>query len=239
MNYKRRTSKYYIHKEIELIMFKLNHIKQLYFIYKKIKFKDGYENIYKELPRLTNIILRSIFDRIILELSGLIVDFNDEDLSICSFISKFHEYESDYKEKKYVYVKEIDTGKKHRLYIDTNSIKDDINELETYINNNKHIRQYIKKLRDKTIAHNDKTMSFNKNYKYEELKAKITYEELEKYIDTLYSCMNTIYSTLFKIQFAYYDELDSELNYLDSILKIKKSDMRKLIIDNEVHNNKC
>lgn len=99
MNYKRRTSKYYIHKEIELIMFKLNHIKQLYFIYKKIKFKDGYENIYKELPRLTNIILRSIFDRIILELSGLIVDFNDEDLSICSFISKFHEYESDYKEK--------------------------------------------------------------------------------------------------------------------------------------------
>ena len=85
----------------------------------------------------------------------------------------------------------------------------------------------------------DKTMSFNKNYKYEELKVKITYEELEKYIDTLYSCMNTIYSTLFKIQFAYYDELDSELNYLDSILKIKKSDMRKLIIDNEVHNNKC
>lgn len=111
--------------------------------------------------------------------------------------------------------------------------------METYINNNKHIRQYIKKLRDKTIAHNDKTMSFNKNYKYEELKVKITYEELEKYIDTLYSCMNTIYSTLFKIQFAYYDELDSELNYLDSILKIKKSDMRKLIIDNEVHNNKC
>ena len=86
MNYKRRTSKYYIHKEIELIMFKLYHIKQLFFIYKKIKFKNEYENIYKELPMMSIIILQSIFDRIILELSGLIVDFDDEDLSICSFI---------------------------------------------------------------------------------------------------------------------------------------------------------
>ena len=232
MNYKRKTSKYYLHKEIKLIMFKLYNLKQLFFILKKIQFVDGYKNIIKKLPKISNVILNSLLEKIVIELSGLVVDHNEDDLSIMSFIIKYHQYESDYKEKRYIYIYDINTNKKHRVYINTNSIKDDINELEQYIQNNEYIKKYIKKLRDKQIAHNDRRMSFNKNYRYDDLKTKVTYEELEQYIDNLFFYMNRIYSTLFKIKFAYYNELDSELKYLDSILSINNEDIRKILLKN-------
>jgi hypothetical protein len=232
MNYKRKTSKYYLHKEINLIMFKLYNLKQLFFILKKIQFVDGYKNIIKKLPKISNVILNSLLEKIVIELSGLVVDHNEDDLSIMSFIIKYHQYESDYKEKRYIYIYDINTNKKHRVYINTNSIKDDINELEQYIQNNEYIKKYIKKLRDKQIAHNDRRMSFNKNYRYDDLKTKVTYEELEQYIDNLFFYMNRIYSTLFKIKFAYYNELDSELKYLDSILSINNEDIRKILLKN-------
>ena len=221
-----------MHKEINLIMFKLYNLKQLFFILKKIQFVDGYKNIIKKLPKISNVILNSLLEKIVIELSGLVVDHNEDDLSIMSFIIKYHQYESDYKEKRYIYIYDINTNKKHRVYINTNSIKDDINELEQYIQNNEYIKKYIKKLRDKQIAHNDRRMSFNKNYRYDDLKTKVTYEELEQYIDNLFFYMNRIYSTLFKIKFAYYNELDSELKYLDSILSINNEDIRKILLKN-------
>ena len=221
-----------MHKEINLIMFKLYNLKQLFFILKKIQFVDGYKNIIKKLPKISNVILNSLLEKIVIELSGLVVDHNEDDLSIMSFIIKYHQYESDYKEKRYIYIYDINTNKKHRVYINTNSIKNDINELEQYIQNNEYIKKYIKKLRDKQIAHNDRRMSFNKNYRYDDLKTKVTYEELEQYIDNLFFYMNRIYSTLFKIKFAYYNELDSELKYLDSILSINNEDIRKILLKN-------
>ena len=142
MNYKRKTSKYYLHKEINLIMFKLYNLKQLFFILKKIQFVDGYKNIIKKLPKISNVILNSLLEKIVIELSGLVVDHNEDDLSIMSFIIKYHQYESDYKEKRYIYIYDINTNKKHRVYINTNSIKDDINELEQYIQNNEYIKKY-------------------------------------------------------------------------------------------------
>ena len=57
-------------------------------------------------------------------------------------------------------------------------------------------------------------------------------EELEQYIDNLFFYMNRIYSTLFKIKFAYYNELDSELKYLDSILSINNEDIREILLKN-------
>lgn len=213
-------------------MFKLYNLKQLFFILKKIQFVDGYKNIIKKLPKVSNVILNSLLEKIVIELSGLVVDHNEDDLSIMSFIIKYHQYESDYKEKRYIYIYDINTNKKHRVYINTNSIKNDIKELEQYIQNNEYIKKYIKKLRDKQIAHNDRRMSFNKNYRYDDLKTKVTYEELEQYIDNLFFYMNRIYSTLFKIKFAYYNELDSELKYLDSILSINNEDIREILLKN-------
>ena len=128
-----------MHKEINLIMFKLYNLKQLFFILKKIQFIDGYRNIIKKLPKISNVILNSLLEKIVIELSGLVVDHNEDDLSIMSFIIKYHQYESDYKEKRYIYIYDINTNKKHRVYINTNSIKNDINELEQYIQNNEYI----------------------------------------------------------------------------------------------------
>ena len=218
MTFKRKTSKYYIHKEIELLIIKLFHIKQMYCVYKKIKFKNGYNEIYNRLPSLLNIILPILLDKIILELSGLVVDHDDEDLCILGFIYKYKEYKNDYHEMKYIYIKEINTRKKHRLYLDTNSINDVINEFEEYIEQNKKILKYIKKSRDKLIAHNDKKIHFNKNYKYDDMKKTITFDELDSFIEGLYKRMNIIYCTLFKTQFAYSESLDSEMKYLNDLL---------------------
>lgn len=218
MNIKRKTSKYYIHKEINLLLIKLIRIKHLYSIFRKIYFKDECEFIYKTIPKTSTMILQIIVDTIILELSCLVVDYKDEDLCINGFINKYHKYEGDYKEKRYIYIKDVDTGKKHRFYIKTNDIKNDIDELEKYINKNEHIRKFLKKYRDKTISHNDKRINFKPHYKYTEMKLNITYDELEEYIDKLFFLMNNIYSTLYKTNFAYVSEVDQELDYLNDKL---------------------
>ena len=212
-------SKYYIKKEIDLLIMKINVLRQNYLIYKQIKFKGGYENIAKFLPYTSNIILTALIDKILMELSKLVVDGNDNDLCIYSFIKKYKADRKSFKEKKYIYVKDIDSDKKHRMYIDTNEIEDDINNLEKFLNDNKHIRSYLKKIRDKKIAHNDRKMNFKSNYLPVELKQKITYEELSNFIDGLFKNMNTIYSTLFKIQYAYLEETEHELKYLNEILE--------------------
>ena len=231
MSYKRKTSKYYIHKEIELIMHKIFYIKQLYFIYRKTKFTDGYINICNQLPRTFTVLLPTIFDRIVLELSCLVDDHGDDDLSICNFIEKYKKNTNAYKEKRYVYI-DVDSRKKRRLYIDTSSIKDDIDNLEQCIKSNIKINKYLRTLRNKAIAHNDWKINFKKNFKYQELKVKISYEELEQYINDLFKYMNNIYSTLFKIQFAFSNDIDSELEYLDDILNVKKIDMRNILYKN-------
>lgn len=217
--FKRKTSKYYIHKEIEIILTKIIHIKNMFSIYKKIRYTNGYEYIYKSFPKTMNIMLQSLIDRIILELTCLIVDYKDSDLCINGFITKFHQYEKDYKEKKYIYIKDIDSGKKHRIYINTNDIKKDISELENYLDRAEYIKEYLKKYRDKTISHNDKKINFKPKYKYKEMKVLVTNDNLEEYIEKLFSYMNNIYSTLFKTQFIYIEEFDGELEHLNRILE--------------------
>lgn len=229
MAFKNKVTKYYINKEIEFIMFKLFYIKQLYFIYRKTAFTDGYKNICERLPEISNFILPAIFDKILLELNCLVNDRGDKDLSICNFIYKYHKNSQLFKEQYYIYIKPIGSDKKRRFYIDTNSIKEDIINLEKCIRSNNKINKYIKKQRHKIIAHNDWKINFKTNFKYKELKKKILYEELEQYIDDLLKSMNTIYSTLFKSKFMYCHNVDSELNYLDYILQNDKNTGQTII----------
>ena len=51
------------------------------------------------------------------------------------------------------------------------------------------------------------------------MKQKITYDEIDQFIDGLLNNMNKIYFTLFKTQYAYYDGVYSELKYLNEILE--------------------
>ncbi len=228
MSYKGKISKYYIHKEIELIMHKIFYIKQLYFIYRKTKFTDGYVNICEKLPGTFYVLLPTIFDRIVLELSCLVDDRGPDDLSICNFIEKYHKNTNAFKEKRYVYIN-VNSNRKRRLYIDTNSIKDDIDNLEKCIKSNVKINKYLRTLRNKAIAHNDWKINFKKNYKYQELKVHISYDDLEQYINDLYKFMNNIYSTLFKIQFAFLNDIESELDYLNFILQYDRYTTKTII----------
>lgn len=215
----RKTSKYYIHKEIELLITKLINIKNMFFMYKKIYFNDGYVQIIKQLPKTSSIVLQTLLDRIILELTCLVVDEGENDLSIKSFIKKYKEYKQDYKEKRYVYIRDSDSQKKHRLYIEPGDIDDDINELQSYLNKNIKLLNYFQKYRNKKIAHNDKKINFKTKYKYKEMKVYITYDDIEECIEGLFKYMNRIYKTLCKTSFLHVDELDGELKYLDEALE--------------------
>lgn len=221
-------SKYYIKKEINLLMMKITILRQNYIIFKQLKFKDGCANIQKVIPRAIQYISTALLDKIIIELSKLVVDINKDDLCINSFIRKYEENKKHFKEQKYIYVKEFNTGKRHRHYLDTNEIEKDFEDLENFLKTNVYIRNFLKKTRDKRVAHNDKRMSFDSKYLPIELKQRITYDEISKYIDGLFNKMNQIYFTLFKTQYApYFTDAYNELNYLNEILGQVNNDKNK------------
>ena len=210
MKQKHVKSRYYIKKEIDLIIMKINVLKQYYFIFTKLYFVDGYCNIKKTIPHTMTYIKTALIEKVIIELYKIVVDQDDNVVSIYNFLKGFHKHRNDFREQKYIIIKKIDSNKKARLYIDTDKIEKNIEELELFLNNNKKIINYINKDRSKVIAHNDKKMNFNKKYKPNELKVVVTYLELSNFIDELFKKMNNIYCTLYKT--------DSELKYLNEIL---------------------
>ena len=216
---KNKTSKYNVEKEVNLIVKKIYHIKQTFNVFQKIWLEEEYKSISDRLPYTSSIILSTLFNEVILGLSKLIVDDGDNDLCIQSFLRKYYNNKDDFKEQRYIYIKDIKTKKRSRLYLESGEIKEDIEELEKVLESNNHIIKYIKKLRNKDIAHNDRKMNFHKNYKPEELKIEVTYEEIEMLIDNLFKHMNNIHCTLFKTSFAFYDDITPELKYLNNILK--------------------
>ncbi len=222
MKQKAVKSRYYIKKEIDLIIVKINILRQNYYIFRKLYFVDGYQNIGKFIPHTLNFINIALLDKIIIELYKIVADKDKNVLSIPNFLKEFHNHRCDFREQKYIYVKDIDSSKKERLYLDTNELEKDIQELEVFLENNKKIIDYIKKDRNKIIAHNDKKMTFKKNYKPKELRTVIVYKELSDFIDELFSKMNNIYCTMYKTQYAYLEETDSELKHLNNILEDEK-----------------
>ena len=156
----------------------------------------------------------------------MVVDKDKEDLSIRSFIKKYEANKSIFKEQKYIYITEIDSSKKHRYYINTNAIEKDIDELKYFLVKNDYMMKFLKKIRNKKIAHNDLKMNFNSKYIPIELKQRITYDEISSYIDGLFNRTNKIYFTLFKTQYVNFNQtVYNELNYLNDVLD--KVDMNR------------
>ena len=212
-------SKYYIKKEINLLMMKIIVIRQNYIILKQLKFKDGCVNIRKTIPHATGYILTALLDKIIIELSKLVVDDGENDLCINSFIRKYEKNKTHFKEQKYIYVDEYGTNKRHRHYFDTNDVEKNFEDLKYFLEKNNNIKKFLHKTRNKKVAHNDRKISFNSKYLPIEMKQKITYDEIDQFIDGLLNNMNKIYFTLFKTQYDYYDGVYSELKYLNEILE--------------------
>ena len=78
-----------------------------------------------------------------------------------------------------------------------------------------NIRIFLKFVRDKKIAHNDKIIFLvgktrNKG---------ITYSELENYINDIYFLFNKIYTDIYGKQIYFSNNVILELEYLNKVLK--------------------
>ena len=67
------------------------------------------------------------------------------------------------------------------------------------------------------MAHNDKKYGFDKRNKYS--KEKVTYYDVDRFIDILIEDVNNISSCIFGVTYVFtYDEID-EVNYIKDLLK--------------------
>ena len=79
----------------------------------------------------------------------------------------------------------------------------------------KNISIFLQFVRNKKIAHNDKTIFLVGKPKNKG----ITYSELENYIDDIYFLFNKIYTDIYGKQIYFSNNVISELEYLNKVLK--------------------
>ena len=80
---------------------------------------------------------------------------------------------------------------------------------------NENISIFLQFVRNKKIAHNDKTIFLVGKTKNKE----INYSELENYIDDIYFLFNKIYTDIYGKQIYFSNNVISELEYLNKVLK--------------------
>lgn len=152
-----------------------------------------------------------------MELSKLVVDSDKEDISIKRFIINYDA--SKYKcvtSKKYIYITDKNTHKKKRFYLKgMNDVSKDINKLKQMLIDKENISIFLQFVRNKKIAHNDKTIFLVGKTKNKE----IAYSELENYIDDIYFLFNKIYTDIYGKQIYFSNNIISELEYLNKVLK--------------------
>lgn len=220
-NQKEYTSKYYLKKEFEVILNKIYIIKQNFELFKVLKSDETKKNITDNMPYTCQIILNSLFNTIILELSKIIVDNSDykgmENVCVKNFLKKYENNKSLFKEKKYYYVTEINNNKRHRINLDNMASSKIISEYMKLEKENKNLIAYLNKKRNKTIAHNDKQYSFNRKIKY--TKNVVTYEQLDNFIDSIYEIVNNLNKSIFGITTINTYYFRDELLWLNELIK--------------------
>ncbi len=154
------SSKYHIEKEIDIIMNKLNIIKQNFQLFKLLKSEDNIEYICKQFPCTFSIILDSLEERALLELTKLVGDHNNNCITLNDIRTKYQFSKNIFKEKKYYYVKDASNGKRHRMHFDYRNIDTSMKKLNNDLEANKKLVEYLKNRRNKSFAHNDKKNVF-------------------------------------------------------------------------------
>ena len=220
------TSKYHIEKEIDVIMDMLYIVKQNWLLFKELKSKENIEAICSQFPHMFKIILNALQEKALLELAKLVVDLNKVETNSVTINDLYNHYQKNkkvFKVKKYFMVRDVDTGKRHRFYFDIRNIDASMKQLKDDLKASEKIINYLKKRRNKSLAHNDKKMSFDSRIKYS--KGKITGPELEEFIDKLIKDINEISSCVFGKHYAFcYTEIE-ELNYIRDIFKKEKDNL--------------
>lgn len=210
------SSKYHIEKEIDIIIKRLYIAKQNLQLIALLTSEKNESIFYNHLPHTLNIILKSLQEKALLELSKLVVDFKDNCITINDLYNHYQNNRDTFKVKKYYIVKEYGSEKRHRFYFDTKDIDISMQKLKHDLLVNIKICKYLKRRRNKSLAHNDKKLSFDTKNKY--TKDKITYKELEDFINLLINDVNEISYCIFGKQYALiYPEIE-EINYLRDIL---------------------
>lgn len=210
-------SKYYLKKEINILMLRLYDIKKAFQLFKELSSKDNYELFCKKFPYIMHIILQSLKEKSLIELSKIICDEDKKSISINDILKIYNTNKEFFKEKNYYYVKEWGTNKRKRIYTDNGDIKNKIEKLENDLKQYNNIKTFLKKYRNKKLAHNDKKYGFDKRNKYS--KEKVTYYDVDRFIDILIEDVNNISSCIFGVTYVFtYDEID-EVNYIKDLLK--------------------
>lgn len=216
-----RVSKYRLKKELNIIILNLYNVKQNFQLFKKLKSGEYVEYISRQFPSMFNLILNSLINNCSMGLVKLVGDRAEDCITIYDIIRMYEENNELFVNKQFYYCKDVDTEKKHRLKFDLKSVKECIKKLQKDLKDNSKITKFLKQNRNKFLAHNDKILLFNKKAKIKDYdpKIKVTYEEVEKFIDLLLEDLNSLSSSLFGITYAFLYEENDEIEFLKEILK--------------------
>lgn len=212
-----KITKYYLDKELKFILCNIHEIKLKYSIFRQLYLDENFTNINLRLRSISVIFFELLLKNILMELSKLVVDSGDEDISIKRFIINYDASKYKYvTSKKYIYITDKNTHKKKRFYLKgMDDVSNDINKLKQMLIERENIRIFLQFVRNKKIAHNDKRIFLvakNRNNG-------ITYEELENYINDIHFLFNKIYTDIYGKQIYFSNNVISELNYLNKVLK--------------------
>lgn len=209
-------SKYYLKKEIDIIMICLHKINRSFKLFKELSSGDNYKYICSSIPHSMEIILDTLFESVLLELSKLLCDKDKKSITILDIISLYKTDKQYFKEKKYYYAIDINTGQKVRRNFNNVDVQKNINKLENDIKNNQMVIKYLGKRRNKSLAHNDKKFQYKK-MKYSN--KKILYSDIESLIRVLIEDINMISSNIFGVTYAFINNEKEEIEYLCNLIK--------------------
>ena len=213
-------SKYYLKRELVYLLHKMLRIKTNFELFKDLKTGEVKEYITDNIPKCSYWILTALSNNVFLELSKIIVDTPEfqgkENICLKNLIKLYKNDCSLFKLKKYYYIKGMN-NKRKRIYISVQSINNIIQNLEDKTDKNNKIFDFLKQLRHKDLAHNDKEFGFKSKRKFS--KKSISYKELEDFINELYNDLNELYKSLFSTTMIYTNDYKDELSWLKEIMK--------------------
>lgn len=213
-------SKYYLKKEIDIIMLNLYEIYKSYELFRIISSGENHKYICNSIPHSMKIILNALLEKVLIGLSKLLCDKDEKSITILDIIELYNKNKELFNEKKYYYAKDIGTGRRVRIKYDSGSIKSDISKLKNDLNNNQDIIDYLYKRRNKSLAHNDKKYKYNSRKKY--TNKKVLYGDIEKLINVLIEDMNSLSRNLFGLSYAFADNEKEEIEFLTMLIKNSK-----------------
>lgn len=106
-NLTKYSSRYHIEKEIDIIMNRLNITKQNFQLFKHLKLEENIEYICEQFPYMFSIILNSLEERALLELAKLVVDFDNDSITLNDIYSKYCFNKKVFKEKSIIMQKRL------------------------------------------------------------------------------------------------------------------------------------